>query len=396
MNYSTRSKAKSDRQQSPKNLFSILLFLPLFLLSNCAHAAIKFYDNASGSPLLGLINQAQSTLDIEIYEMDDRHVEDAIKSAMDRGVKVRIVHEGSPVGASCHVFNDPESKDTDDCARQKAFVNTVNQQGGTYVPFNKDLCGTPGSRCYEHGKMVLVDQRTALISTGNFNSSNLCDLEENPSTCNRDYTLVDDDSSVVATLESIFTQDLNGTPYDVKVSIYANGAGDILTVSPYAMDPLVNFINSAQSKLVIETQYLKDPTLNDAILNAAKRGVKVYVMVTSACAFGKPKSSEINQWNDTYGAFDNAGIVTRAFDKKMKINGKAGYLHAKAIVVDDSRAWVGSVNGSTTSLTDNREFGVFSDDSQLVQQLYQFMTSDLNNDQAETWQESLDCTKDHG
>ena len=57
-------------------------------------------------------------------------------------------------------------------------------------------------------------------------------------------------------------------------------------------------------------------------------------------------------------------------------------------------AWVGSVNGSTTSLTNNREYGIFIDDLVEVQKLNSFMETDFVNANSESWQESLVCKKD--
>ena len=52
------------------------------------------------------------------------------------------------------------------------------------------------------------------------------------------------------------------------------------------------------------------------------------------------------------------------------------------------------MNGSTQSLTQNREFGIFSSDPQVVKTLNAVIYGDFNNSHAETWQESLACKKD--
>src|SRR5208283_1682371 len=114
-----------------------------------------------------------------------------------------------------------------------------------------------------------------------------------------------------------------------------------------------NFIDSANTSIDIETQYLKDPDLNEAIVRAAKKGVKVNVTVASVCAFGKPSTSEAAATQRIYSAFDEAGISTSMFNSSNKINGKKGYLHAKTMIVDGNRAWMGSENGSSESLTQN-------------------------------------------
>ncbi|MGZ3703545.1 MAG: phospholipase D-like domain-containing protein [Bdellovibrionota bacterium] len=352
-----------------------------------------FYENSSGTPVLGLIQKAKRTLDIETYTMNDPQVDKELRNAISRGVKVQVVEEKVPVGATCHPFGDSDkpSSQTPDCLRQQELVKFVNENGGQYVPFSKSLCGQPGSRCYQHGKIAIVDGATALISTGNFDATSLCDRSANPKNCDRDYTIVSQDRSVVSSLQTIFNNDLAG-----RASNLDNLQSPRLTVSPDSMKPIIDFIGSAKNTLQIETQYLNDPTMNQAIIDAANRGVSVSVMVSSACSFGTPKGSAVKKWNDTYSSFDEAGIKTNIFDANIKVGGRKGYLHAKTIIVDGIHAWVGSVNGSTTALTNNREFGIFFDDASLVASLNQYVSSDFSSPLGESWQDSVVCKYDHG
>ena len=368
-----------------------VLFLSSLVSARFATAE-SLYEN-SNSPILAALESAHTQIDIEVYEMDDPRVDQEIRSALQRGVKVRIVHEEAPVGASCHVFTSASDEDSASCQEQKKLVHYVKTHGGEYLPFSMQLCGKLGSKCYEHGKIVMIDHATALISTGNFNSTNLCNVSEHPKNCDRDFTIQTQDRSVLKTLESIFEKDRLGETYSVA-SVLKKTENERLTVSPESMKPIVDFIHSAKHTLHIETQYLKDPTMNQAILDVARRGVKVSVMVSSACAFAKPTENESGKWEETYGAFDAAGIKTRIFTRQIKIKNLPGYLHAKAIVVDGNRAWVGSVNGSSLALSDNREFGLFFSDSEMISGLVEWMNSDFTNSKSETWKQSLVCAHD--
>ena len=353
----------------------------------------QFFENSSGSPLVKLLQGAKSSIDVETYEMDDPAVDQALRSAVDRGVKLNIVQEGSPVGASCHVFggSSAPSSQTPTCLRQQDLVNYVTSHGGQYVPFSKSLCGKPGSRCYQHGKIAIIDNSAVVISSGNFNATSLCDLAASPKNCDRDYTILSRDQAVINSLQAIFNNDLAGQASDMS-----NIGSPRLTVSPFSsLQPIVDFIGSAKSTLQIETQYLKDPTMNQAIIDAANRGVNVSVMVSSDCSFAKPKPTEAAKFQAIYSAFDSAGVKSRIFSGRMKVGGIKGYLHAKAIIVDGVRAWIGSENGSTTALTDNREYGIFIDDAGLISQLNQNVSADFANPQGESWQDSLACKYEH-
>jgi len=378
-------------------LGSVLLGSSILAGSLTAYAAgtETFYENSSGSPLLPLIQSAKQSIDIEIYEMDDPSVQNALRAAIRRGVHLRVIQESKPVGAGCRVFLPASDSDHPSCRTQKTFYRYVTSHGGTYIPFAyEQLCGVHGKHCFQHGKIVIADSHSVLFSTGNFNVTSLCDQKENPSNCTRDYTIVSTDATVVQAMQTLFEKDLVGQSYDVEAVLSKVGT-DRLTVSPDSLKPLVDFIHSAKKTVQIQNQYLKDPSLNAAIVEAANRGVKVYVMVLSPCWFAKPSKNDQAQWKQIYGAFDRAKVHTKIFTRNMKINGHYGYLHAKAILVDGTRAWVGSVNGSTTSLSNNREYGIFFDDPVQVNKFENFLYNDYVSAQSESWKDSLACKNDH-
>ena len=67
------------------------------------------------------------------------------------------------------------------------------------------------------------------------------------------------------------------------------------------------------------------------------------------------------------------------FNKNILVDGVKGYLHAKAIVIDEKYGWIGSVNGSTQAATLNREFGMFFTDPEDVKALSAKLESDFND-----------------
>ena len=356
-----------------------------------------FYVNSEKAPLYAMIDGARSSLDVEIYQMSDPDVKAGLRRALKRGVHVRVIKEPRPNGDSCDVFAGPKDGESADCADQKMLRTEIQEQGGVYIPFDKaTFCPQPSKPCSQHGKMVIADENAALVSTGNFNSTNLCNLNlgnGNPDKCNRDFSVVTRDSEVLLTLSRIFEGDLARRPYDLKALLQGSVA-DKLTVSPLSLEPLIKFIASAKNSIRVQNQYLKEPALNDALMQAARRGVHVEIVTASACSFGHPSSSDINSVRKIYGQFDSAGIASRMFSASIAINGKPGYLHSKAIVIDDERAWVGSVNGSTAAVSNNREFGLFFAQPKWVSALVEIMNADFSATGAETWEESLSCAKD--
>lgn len=359
---------------------------------------VGLINNPDNLILFNLIREAKKTIDIEIYEMKDDDFQELLLEKLKAGVKVRIVKDPFTVGDTCDELagNDvlPKSaRSQSKCLEEKNYVREFIMHGGRYVYFNKDeLCGIPGKNCFQHGKMVIIDQKTVLLSTGNFNSSSLCNMNLRPSACNRDYSYVTSDPSVVELLSSVYDHDFKGHAYNLK-SLMEKSEVSRLTISPFSREPLVNFINQSKKKILIQNQYLEEPAWNEALINAAQRGVEVKVMVSDFCHFGEASENKQEKIKDIYSAFERAGIKTKTFTAKIKIRNRRGYLHAKAIVIDDKQAWIGSVNGSSTSTIQNREFGIFFKQSQSVKKLIQIMENDFDHDKALTWKQSLACEK---
>lgn len=373
-----------------------LLFSVITAVAFCATQAHAdwLFQNAQGAPLLSLIQGSRSTIDIEVYTMSDPQIQAALLAAQARGVRLRIVQEPKPVGVKCNLFDSAMDGDDATCLQNKQFMQQVLSNGGQYAAFNKDLCGDGFSKCVEHGKIMLVDQVEALISTGNFDPTNLCDTGSGVVApihqCDRDYTYVTVDAASVGVLEQIFDADLAGAPYDLQ-AVLAQPQAAHLTVSPFSLTPLVDFISSATSSVQVEEQYLWQSDINQALMAAAQKGIRVEVQVEGACSFGKPSASEANRFASTFSAMEQVGIGVRMFTKKNQVNGMPGYLHAKAVVVDGNRAWVGSVNGSDQAASGNREFGFFFSDSALVQQLSGELSADFQSPGSATWQDSVNC-----
>lgn len=353
-----------------------------------------FYNNEEGSPAFTMLNEAKRSIDIEIYQMQDRDFIASVRSAVNRGVKVRIIKDATSLGENCRMLDPVGSKDDESCKDQKQLVQDIRNAGGTVVAFNKkELCGGNTDRCFEHGKLIIADKSVAMLSTGNFNTSSFCNAKQNPSKCNRDYSVVLRDTESVAALHSIYEKDLEGKRYDVSAYLPPSVAARI-TVSPLSLEPLVALIKSAKSSIKIQNQYLKDTTVNDALKQAAKNGIEVQVTLASTCAFGKPSANETKKLAALYLSFDEAGIKTRMFTAQNIVGARAGYMHAKTILIDNERAWVGSVNGSLTALTMNREFGAFFSDDKNISKLKAIMDKDFAYEGGESWQESLECKKD--
>jgi cardiolipin synthase len=146
-------------------------------------------------------------------------------------------------------------------------------------------------------------------------------------------------------------------------SSYALTDNNIVLSPVNSSSDFTDLINSAQGSLKIEAEEMNDSSVEQAIVNARSRGVNVQVIL--------PNDSSNSAGIST---LDNGGV---SVSKDTQY-----YMHAKMMVVDGTKAFVGSENISTTSLTKNRELGILISDTSVISTLQSTFQSDLNNSQA--------------
>lgn len=188
---------------------------------------------------------------------------------------------------------------------------------------------------YMHAKAIVVDDREAVVSTGNYLRSFL--LKE------RNFVAHLSDKQDVEDLAALFDADFESRDPDMSCTR--------LLVSPInSKDRLLALIASAKTSLEVESMQFADPDIRSAVLARANAGVEVRVLLAAPT------------WIDA-----NANAGTWMTDRKIAARWLASpSLHVKAIVVDHARAYLGSENLSTTSLTKNREIGIVLSDAPAV------------------------------
>jgi phosphatidylserine/phosphatidylglycerophosphate/cardiolipin synthase-like enzyme len=203
---------------------------------------------------------------------------------------------------------------------------------------------------------VIIDGATAWIMTMNLNTSS-------PAT-NREYLAIDTDPGDVAEATAIFQAD------HAMQSITPSGA---LVVAPVnARQDLVALIASATQTLDVEGEEFSDTYSTgvvNAVASAAARGVAVRVVIAN-------------------GGYDATSVNrVKAQGAKVVMTGPSSgngtqtnpYIHAKAIVADGARAFVGSENFSGGSLGYNRELGVIFDAPAEVAKVAAAIDTDFGN-----------------
>jgi cardiolipin synthase len=245
--------------------------------------------------------------------MTEREVIAALKDAVARGVSVRVMLEEDPYG---ELSNEALFRDL--------------QAAGVRVKWDN-----PTFRL-THEKSIVVDERLALIMTLNQSRSAF--------TANREYGIIDTNPNHVAEIVEVFNADWErrrptiGDPH--------------LVWSPVnAREKVLTLIDGAAEDLDLEQLEMQDEEVEDHLIAAVQRGVRVRVVTSPDMEANEPGLERIAA----------GGVEVRyLIDPRV---------HAKVIIADGRRALVGSINISTASLDFNRELGIIVDDEVVLEAL---------------------------
>jgi cardiolipin synthase A/B len=257
------------------------------------------------APILDEIRAARQSIDLEVYIVTDDVILQSLEEAQRRGVDVRVILEEQPFGGGG--------------GQEEIFARL--ESAGIAVRW-----GNPVFR-FSHIKTMVIDDAVAIIMNQN--------LTQSAFTANREFGVVTNRPDAVQDAATIFDADwTRGEEPDP-------GA---LVVSPTnARDQLLALVDGARVSLDLYAEVLRDPQLLDALGEAARRGVRVRIIVSPSADF----AAEVKE-------LTASGVEIRLSSSL--------YIHAKLIVADGERAFIGSQNLSATSLDQNRELGIVVDD----------------------------------
>lgn len=273
--------------------------------------------------LLSAISGAKTSVHMTMYLLGDKRFVDALIAQHGAGRDVKVI------------------------LNQK-FVNNAGSNQAAYSQLQAagvPVVWAPATFSLTHEKCVMVDAKQAWIMTMN--------LEPSSSTKNREFLAVDDGAADVTEAEAIFAADFANTPYVPS--------GNLLVAPVNARDKLLALIQSAKTSVDVEGEELSDYKIVSALVAAQKSGVKVRVVLSDTT----PSSSQTTAVQQL-----KAGNV-------QVVSVGTPYIHAKAIVADGARAYVGSENFTTGSLQYNRELGLITTNAASAAQVAQTIAKDF-------------------
>ncbi|MBQ8460248.1 hypothetical protein IJ541_09130 [bacterium] len=270
-----------------------------------------------------LVDNTKTSIDIAIYGYDDiPAITQALKQAVDRGVKIRFVYDENyytnyTYYKSNNLISDLSSEFRSDKTASKTQSNMLM-----------------------HNKFVIFDESIVYTGSMNFSRPGISAYDVN------DVVIIN--SKEISTLYlAEFEQMLNGKFHTAKEKLNLNnrfiiGNSEIEVYFSPKDKPtkrIIDLINNAKSYIYLPTFLITHEEITKALINAQKRGIDVRVIIDANSTSTRNTKHKILRRN---------GIM-------LKTENYAGKLHAKTIIIDDNYLITGSMNFSNSGENKNDE-----------------------------------------
>lgn len=301
--------------------------------------------NDGEAAVVELIDQAREQLLIKQFKLQSVGVEQALRRAHGRGVRVRVMLNPHTSGGDR--WND------------EAYALLASW--GIAVAWTSD--------CFPvtHEKSMVIDGHAALVATFNFADKYF--------TQTRDYGVVSHDPAVIEQVTAGFEADWQRQPFVPRLDV------GLVWSNAYSRGQMARIIDGASQSLWIQHPKFVDAVILERIVAARERGVKVRVL----CG-GK---HGISDW-DIYDTFSSLRLMER-FGVKIRRQ-KQLKLHAKLILVDGNSALTGSMNIDRSAFDVRRELGIEVDAPEVVARLRETFQADWETAKRYSAPDPLDPT----
>src|SRR6516225_4768795 len=128
--------------------------------------------------------------------------------------------------------------------------------------------------------------------------------------------------------------------------------------------PILDAINNATQSLRIKMFIFSDPVLLQSVVQAHERGVKVRIMLNPARRSGEKENGAARK------------LLGKAQVEVIDSNPAFDVTHEKSMVVDDSAAFIQSLNWETKNITQTRDFAVVTKHKHEVDEVIECFEAD--------------------
>ena len=319
-------------------------------------------------PLFKALQDAESRIDISAYLISHPKVVSSLLNSMKNGVSVRVMTEGSPAGGAAAA----EIKALKALSDAGADVRVMKQIDG-YRAYS-----------YTHAKYAVVDEDTVIITSENWQESSF--------DTNRGWGAVIVSQRYAEYMRAVFESDFCRTN-DVQgfSEVYPTAQAGTYGRHTPAVSDTVSY--DAKVRPVISPDNSYD-TMRSFILSANERVFSEQLDVDYDWVIGD--DNPVSWMRTVSDKADCRLLVDVTFDDRNDGDSRDGYgvidallgsgikassptfggmSHNKGVIVDD-RVWLGSVNWTYNSFSENREAAVIIDSADVAQYFVALYMSD--------------------
>ncbi len=342
--------------------------------SFCGDATAFVSPDCSFSVLQREIDNASSSLYVNLYQFENPYLMDLILDALNRGVNVYVLLEGSPVGG----IKDEE----------RYIVEKIKIRGGT-VRFSDEPF-------INHAKYAVIDNETTIIMTENWKYTGIpC----NNSFGNRGWGVVIRNAEVANYFKAVFIDDFyRGKDFSTEIwmedletkrffmsreipkSSYVPVFEPLTINNDFTLIPVLAPDSAMSNETILgtldnakENVYVQqfstgrfwgegDNTFIVALIEAAERGCEVKVLLDSKYLEGENNNDEVVSWLNEEAREENLSLEAKLADLDSLGLAK---IHNKGLIVDGKEVIITSLNWNANSIY-NREAGVIVENDEIA------------------------------
>lgn len=263
----------------------------------------------SHDTIIATLQEAKYAIQIWWYQISDEELIAVLRNKAQQGVWVHIILENN-------VYNN----------EQNDYQKFIKQITGAWIQVIDDTgLGTN----FMHAKTIVIDETTYIVSTANSTYPGFF--------ANREYRFVGKQDIYAQILSDLFTADRKSAP---PPALPTN-----LWICPYnCRTQLTEFLRQATTSIDIQAQYLEDPSVIELLIEKISQGITVRLI------FGKYQED----------------ILPDLVQQHTRIQSDPN-VHAKNILIDGTQLYIWSMNLSTNAIEQNREIGVVTTDTYVIQ-----------------------------
>jgi cardiolipin synthase len=318
------------------------------------------------------IDNASSSLFINLYQFENPYLMDIVLDALNRGVNVYLLLDGSPVGG----ITDEELH----------IAEEIRERGGE-VRFSHDPF-------INHAKYVIIDNETTIVMSENWKNTG---IPYNRSFGNRGWGVAIRNEKVANYFKEVFFEDFyRGKEFSAEIvdletkgffmtrempegsyvpvfeplTLYRN-----FTVIPVlapdtavSNETILGMINHAKESVYVlqfSTRRFwgeEDNPFIHALIEAARRGCEVKVLLDSKYLEGENNNDEVVSWLNKVSREENLELKAKLADLDSLGLTK---IHNKGLIVDGKEVLIASLNWNANSIY-NREAGVIVENEEIT------------------------------